>query len=156
VCFSPDTVYGITPKGAVSGITSSDMGIQMVADPAGNRFRAYETVWNWKLGLVVADGEAVVRICNIDTGSIVKTGQLLIDDMTTAFFRLRDPSQGRCVWFVNRTINEYLFNQARGMVNGSTLSIKNDLETGKPLMHFMGIPIVQTDALLNTEAPVTT
>ena len=154
VCFSPDTVFGFVPKGSPVGLQHEDMGIQMVTDAAGNRYRAYETVWNWNIGIAVADAEAVVRIANIDTGSIVKTGQLLIDDMTTAFFRLRDPSAGRCVWFVNRLVNEYLFNQARGMVSSSTLSIKEDLVTGKPLTHFMGIPVVQTDALLNTEAPV--
>lgn len=155
VCFSPDTVYGITPKGAPSGLTHEDMGIQMVTDAASNRFRAYESIWNWSVGICVADAEAVVRIGNIDTTDIVKTGQLLVDDMTTAYFRLRDPSQGRCVWFVNRKINEYLFNQTRGMVSSSTLSIKEDIVTGKPLTHFMGIPVVQTDALLNTEAPLT-
>lgn len=154
VCFSPETVFGITPKGQPSGLTADDMGIQMVPDAAGNRFRAFETVWNWSVGLCVADAEAVVRIANIDTGSIVRTGQLLIDDMTTAFFRLRDPSAGRCVWFVNRTVNEYLFNQARGMTSSSTLSIKEDVESGKPLAHFMGIPIMQTDSILNTESPV--
>jgi hypothetical protein len=154
VCFSPDTVFGITPKGAPSGLTMEDMGIQMVTDAANNRFRAYETVWNWSVGVCVADAESVVRIANIDTGSIVKTGQLLIDDMTTAYFRLRDPSAGRCVWFGNRTINEYLFNQARGMVSSATLSIKEDLVSGRPLTHFMGIPFVVTDSLLNTEAPV--
>lgn len=154
VCFSPDTVFGITPKGSTSGITHRDMGVQMVTDAANNRFAAYETIWNWKVGLVVADGEAVVRIANVDTGSIVKTGQLLIDDMTTAFFRLRNPKAGRCVWFVNRLVNEYLFNQARGMVSSSTLSIKDDIETGTPLVHFMGIPIAVSDHILNTEAPI--
>lgn len=155
VCFSPETVFGITPKGAPSGLVHEDMGIQMVTDAAGNRFRAYESVWNWSVGLCVADAEAVVRVGNIDTSGLVKTGQALIDDMTTAYFRLRDPSMGRCVFFVNRTVNEYLFNQARAMVSSSTLSIQNDVVTGKPLAHFMGIPIVLTDGLVNTEADLT-
>ncbi len=74
VHFSPDTVFGIVPKGQGVGIQTHNMDVQMVPDPAGNTFRAYQTVWNWNVGLVVADGEAVVRIANIDTGSIVRVG----------------------------------------------------------------------------------
>ncbi len=156
VCFSPDTVFGITPKGSPSGLTMHDMGEQMVTDAAGNRFRAYETVWNWSVGLCVADAEAVVRIGNIDTGDgLVATETKLIDDMTHAYFRLRDPSAGRCVWFCNRTINEYLFRQAKTAVGSSTLSIKESISGGGPLAHFMGIPVVVTDSLVNTEASLT-
>ena len=154
VCFGPDAVFGITPKGSPSGLTMHDMGIQMVTDAASNRFRAYETIWNWSVGLCVADAESVVRICNIDTGDASLTDQTLINDMTKAYFRLRDPSAGRCVWLANRTINEVLFTQARDFVTGSTLSIKNDIETGKPLTHFMGIPLVVTDSILNTETAI--
>lgn len=154
VCFSPETVFGITPKGAPSGLTMEDMGIQMVTDAAGNRYRAYETVWNWSVGVCVADAEAVVRIANIDTGSIVGTGHLLLDDMTTAWFRLRDPSMGRCVWFGNRTVGEFLHKQAQDSVRSSTLSIQEDLVSHKKMTHFMGAPFVVTDGLVNTEAPV--
>lgn len=153
VCWGPDTVFGIVPKNGTVGLRSTDMGKQMITDEAGNRYAGYETIWNWDVGLCVADGEAVVRIANVDTGSIVKTGQLIIDDMTSAFFRLRDPSAGRCTWLVNRTVNEYLFNQARNAIGNSTLAISN-FENGKPLATFMGIPILQTDAILNTESPV--
>lgn len=154
VCFSPETVFGITPKGAPSGLTMENMGIQMVTDAGGNRFRAYETVWNWSVGLCVADYEAVVRICNVDTLQVLKTGTALVDDMTTAYFRLRDPTAGRCCWFVNRLVNEYLFAQARLFTSQSTLSLKNDIEGGTPVLHMMGIPVCVTDAILNTEAPI--
>lgn len=154
VCFSPDTVFGITPKGAPSGLTMEDMGVQMVTDGAGNRFRAYETVWNWSVGLAVADAESVVRIANIDTGDASLTGTTLIDDMTKAYFRLRDPTAGRCVWFGNRTINEVLYNQARSAIPNSTLSI-GTYEDGSPLTRFMGIPLVVSDQILNTESVIT-
>lgn len=154
ICFSPETVFCFTGKGMVSGIQHEDMGIQMVPDEAGNRFRAYESVWNWTVGVCVADYEAVVRIANIDTGSIVGTGHLLLDDMDTAWFRLRDPEMGRCVWVCNRTVAEFLHKQAKDSVTSSTLSIQEDMITGRRMTHYMGAPVVISDAILSTEAPI--
>lgn len=154
ICFSLDTVYGIVPKNGTVGLRHEDMGKQVITDAAGNRYNAYETVWNWDVGVCVADAEAVVRIVNVDTGSLSLTGTALIDDMTEAFFRLRDPSAGRCVWVANRTVEKYLYNQAKAGTANSTLSIEKDLERGSPLTHFMGIPILRSDSILNTESPV--
>ncbi len=157
VHFSPQTVFAIVPKGQGAGLQTSNMGVQMVPDAAGNTYRAYQTVWNWNVGLVVADGEAVVRIANIDTGSIVGTGQLLIDDMDTAWFRMPariKNAPGRMAWFANRTCAEYLHKQAKTSVAASTLSIKDDLITGREMTHYMGVPILLADQILNTEAPI--
>lgn len=157
VHFSPDTVFGIVGKGQGSGLQTHNMGVQMVPDAAGNTYRAYVTVWNWTVGLVVADGEAVVRIANVDTGSIVGSGQLLIDDMDTAWFRLPTRVKkipGRIAWFMNQTCAEYLHKQAKSSVAASTLSIKTDLITGQELTHYMGVPILVSDQILNTEAPI--
>lgn len=154
---SPETVCGMVPKGAKNGLQTHNMGVQMVPDPAGNTFRAYQTVWNWNIGLVVADGEAVVRIANVDTGSLVATGQALIDDMDTAWFRLPNRIKsmpGRIAWFMNRTPAEYLHKQAKASVANATLSIKDDLITGRAITHYMGAPIYVSDQILNTEAPI--
>lgn len=154
LAFSPDTVFGITPKGQPSGLIPHDMGEQMVEDADGHRFRAYETVWNWKLGLCVKDARYVVRIANIDTSAIVGTGHLLLDDMVDAYHQLQDRETGRLAWFTNRTIGKYLHKQAMDRVASSALSIDSDLKNGTPVTRFMGIPIYETDALLNTEAVV--
>ncbi len=157
VHFSPDTVFGIVPKGQGVGLQTHNMGVQMVPDAASNTYRAYQTVWNWNIGLVVADGEAVVRIANIDTGSIVGSGQLLIDDMDTAWFKMPNRikrAPGRIAWFMNATCAEYLHKQAKTSVAASTLSIKADLITGQEMTHYMGVPILVSDQILNTEAPI--
>jgi hypothetical protein len=154
---SPETVFGIVPKGQGVGLKTSNMGVQMVPDAAGNTYRAYQTVWNWNVGLCVADGEAVVRIANVDTGSIVGTGQLLIDDLDTAWFRLPNRVKtmpGRIAWFMNSTLAEYLHKQAKASTASSTLSIKTDLITGQEITHYMGKPIFISDQIVNTEAPI--
>jgi hypothetical protein len=154
IAFSPDTVFGITPKGQPSGLVPHDMGELMVEDENGNEFRAYTTVWNWKIGLCVKDARYVVRIANIDTGAIVGTGHLLLDDMVDAYHQLQDRETGRLAWFTNRTIGKWLHKQAMDRVASSSLSIDGDLSNGKPITRFMGIPIYETDALLSTEAVV--
>lgn len=157
ICFSPETVYGIVPKHGTVGLRSKDRGEQTITDEAGNRFDAFETVWNWDVGLAVADAEAVVRIANVDMGSIALTGTAIIDDMRTAYFRLRpelrDGTAGRVVWVMNGAVEEYLYSQVLGSTGASTLA-RTDYENGGPLMKYMGFPILRDDAILLTESPV--
>lgn len=158
ICWSLDTVYAIVPKNGTVGLRSEDMGKQVITDEAGNRFNAYETVWNWDVGLAVADAEAVVRIVNVDTGSVSYSGTALLDDMRKAYFRLRpelrDGTAGRVTWVMNGMLEEYLYSQALNATVNSTLRV-TDFESGKPLMSYMGFPILRSDSILITESPVT-
>lgn len=157
ICWSLETVYGIVPKNGTVGLRSKDRGEQTITDEAGNRFDAYETVWNWDVGLAVADAEAVVRIANVDTGELALTGTTVLDDMRKAYFRLRpelrDGTAGRVTWVMNGTVEEYLYSQVLGAIGASTLT-KNEFEKGGPLMSYMGFPILRDDAILITESPV--
>jgi hypothetical protein len=153
VVWGPNTVFGIFPKGSVAGLTPHDMGEQMVADSSGNRFRAYETVWNWKIGLVVADARYFARLANIDTSAIAKSGKLLIEDMISLYYAVKDVRAGRAAFYCNRLVHEYLHNQAVDTVKNSSLSIDNI--GGQPIVRFLGIPVRMTDAILNTEAIIT-
>lgn len=150
VCWSPETVFGIYPKGSSAGLTPHDMGEQLILDANNNRFRAYVMNWNWKIGLCVKDWRFVVRIANIDTGNLLSTGNLLLQAMVKAYHQLFDPSAGRCVFYCNRLIATYLHLQAMDAVKNSTLKIES--VGGQPVTTFLGIPIRETDALLSTEA----
>jgi hypothetical protein len=79
--WSDDHVYGIVPKGTATGIQYKDMGQVMTPDEDGNEFNAYVGIWKWRCGLCVEDARYVVRLANIDTSAIAKTGKLLIEDM---------------------------------------------------------------------------
>lgn len=157
VCWSLDTVYGIVPKNGTVGLRSDDMGKQSITDEAGNRYTGYETVWNWDVGLAVADAEAVVRIVNVDTGSLAYTGTALLDDMRKAYFRLRpelrDGTAGRCTFIMNGVVEEYLYAQALASTGNSTLKL-TDYTDGGPLMTYMRFPILRSDMVLITESPV--
>lgn len=153
MAFSPDTVFGIVPKGQPAGLVPHDMGVQMVTDANSNRFRAYETVWNWKLGLCVKDARYVVRIPNVDTGALDPTNTTLIDTMINAYHQLQDRTTGRICWFTNRLVGQFLHRQAMNKgVYG--LTIENDLVNGGAITKFLGFPILETDALLSTESVV--
>ncbi len=146
--WSDDHVYGIVPKGAKTGLTYKDMGLQMVADEDGDTFPAYTGVWKWNCGLCVEDSRYVVRLANIDTSAIVKTGKLLIEDMVTAVHQLQD-TDGNCAIYCNRLVANYLHQQALSTSASSTFSQAEP--GGMEITRFLGIPIFQTDGLVNTE-----
>jgi hypothetical protein len=146
--WSDDHVYGVVPKGTATGLQYKDMGQVMTEDEDGNEFNAYVGIWKWRCGLVVEDARYVVRLANIDTSAIAKTGKLLIQDMIDAAHQLFD-RQGRCAIYCNRKIATYLHQQALDSTINSTFSI--DRAGGAEVVNFLGMPIRQTDALLNTE-----
>lgn len=148
-------VYGIVPKGTQAGLRSQDMGIQYALDAEGKQFPVYRTEWSWKVGLCVEDWRYVVRIANIDTSNLSSSGSALIQSVVRALEEKFYSLEGdvKPVIYVNRKIGAFWRLQAMDTVKNATLT----LETvgGKRVLMFDGIPVRRTDALLNTEAPIT-
>lgn len=145
-----DTVYGIVPKGTKAGLKYRDAGLINVEDEDGDEFPAYQGVWKWRCGICVEDARFLVRLCNIDTSAIAKTGKLLIQDMVDAAHRLYD-MEGAII-LANRTISTYLHQQA---LDSSTNSTFSQIEPGgRKITTFLGMPIIQCDALKKTESVV--
>lgn len=149
---SPETVFGIVPKNMQGGLKHKDLGERLVKDDNNNEFVALVSTWDWRLGLCVQDARYLVRLANIDTTGIVKTGKLLIQDMIDMVSQLKDTTSGRPMIFCNRLIRRFLFQQAIDTAKTAMLSIEQDIKRGTWVLMFMGIPIYMTDALLNTEA----
>lgn len=155
IVWHPETVYLMYPKGSkAAGFTHTDVGLRMVTDGAGKEYLAHTSVFNWDVGLVVKDARYVARLANIDTSAIAKTGKLLIEGLVELTERVESLEIGRPVLYMNRTIRTYLRQQALDSTLNSTISFEN--VGGKQVMQFAGIPVKRTDALLNTEAIVTT
>lgn len=151
VTWSPDTVFGIYPKGSVAGLEAIDMGLQYVDDGTGKEFLAYCQDWTWKLGFCVKDARYLVRIANIDETAMNPANDTLVPAMIRAYARLQNPSLGRTVIYCNREVWTALWLQARKQTE-RTLTIDNP--EGKPVVSFMGIPIEITDGLGTAEAAV--
>lgn len=160
-----DSIFGIYPAGTQSGLKRTDhsAGGKLVqiygTDRNGNpgTFWGYEEQFEIDHGLVVKDYRQAARIANIDTPALVSgTGAAdLIDLMISAAYKIQDPSNGKGVWYVNRTIEAHLHKQALTKVGaGAGLTFENF--EGKQVLMFLGRPVRRSDTLLNSEARVTT
>lgn len=149
VCWSPQAVFCIYPKGSVGGIETQDMGVQLWDDGTGKKFRAYVTQWTWKVGMVIKDYRKVARIANIATNTLAKAGGgagsgLLFDHMLKAHYQIFQPGSGRMAWYCNRVLAHWLHSQALGQ---STSQIKVETIDGKAVTSFLGTPIYIIDAI---------
>lgn len=157
VCWSPNTIHGIMPKGSKAGFQIQDLDEQTLYDsntPAG-RYQGYRTHYKWDIGLTVRDWRYAVRIANVDVAALTKnagSGADLIDLMTQAVEWLPSVKMGRPVFYMNRTMKSFLRRQIMNKVASSTLTM--DAVAGKPVMAFDGIPVKRCDALLNSETAV--
>lgn len=163
VGWSPETVFGIFPKGSIAGLTTEDLGRQLVYDGVGtpgNQFLAYVTRWQWKLGLCVRDYRYLARICNIDTtrwrNNLSQGADIAMrmHDAIAAIFNLNVVNP---VFYMSRaTFN--MLNQQLAYRQANWLEYVDGPEgTGgvrRRIPSFYGIPIKYVDALTATEAVV--
>ncbi len=152
IVWGDKSAYGIFPKGSTAGLERKALPDEMIDDGTGKQYLAHRAHWGLNAGLAVEDYRQVVRLANIDTGSLSGTADTLIPAMIEAYYQLHKPGTGRLVWYANRRVQTYLHLQARANVKNSTLSI--EMVEGKPVTTFMGAPIRISDAILNTEAAV--
>ncbi len=157
VCWSPETVHCIYPKGSKVGFQRTDKGQVTIEniDGAGGRAEGYRTHYRWDVGLTVRDWRYVVRIPNISVGALLKTaltGADLVDLIVQGIEMLPNLNMGRTVIYCNRTIKSMLRRQITSAVRNSTLTMENI--AGKHVMTLDGIPVRRCDALVNSETVV--
>ena len=170
VCWGPNTVHGIFPKGQISGLQHRDLGEWTLTDPVGNQYQGYRTHFKWDMGLSVRDWRYVVRIANIDVttlnggsapnliNALIRTVHRLPTAPTSASTEQTQDTQaaplnqmGRCVFYANRIVRTYLDIQA---TNKTNVLLQMGEWQGKTATSFRGIPIRSCDAILSTEARV--
>lgn len=155
ICWSPETCFMFYPKGTRGGLETNDLGEIDLFDSANGRYRGYSTMFQWRNGLCLRDWRYVVRICNVDNGTLTKTGSTgadLVDLMTQAIELLPSEKKGRVAFYCNRTVKSFL---RRQISNRSNVNLTLDNVAGKHQMSFDGIPIRRCDSILNTESAVT-
>jgi len=159
VVWGDQTVHGIFPLGSKAGLQHDDFDKQTVQTATGigtGRMRAYSERWQWKLGIALRDWRYVVRICNIDISILIanSTPADLTELMLKATHRIISFGMGRAVFYMNRTVFQFLAIQRRDAVqSGGQLSY--EVVDGVRRASFNGIPIKICDALLEAEARVT-
>lgn len=152
VCWSPETMFCVFPKGSQAGIHSKDRGLQQVTDANGRKFDAYVTAWELKVGLVVKDWRYVVRIANIDAAKVAAGTSPLLEAMNAALEQIEDLQSGRYAWYGNRAVATYLRNKQIEKVAQSTLTVEQ--LAGRPVLSYGGVPFRRSDSILSTEAVI--
>lgn len=145
------------PQGTKAGIDRQDMGEQRVLDANGNPYFAKEEKFTWHVGLAVRDWRYVARIANIDTTNMAAGTVRLYDFMRKAYYKLqnRRVQAGKIAIYANRDVLEVLDALATNAgASDSFIRLRPMEIQGEQVLTYRGIPIRETDALLNTEARV--
>lgn len=150
------------PQGTKAGVSREDKGEQRITDAQGNPFYVKEEVFTWHMGLAVKDWRYVVRIANIDVPAMLAGNVDLYRHMRNAYWRLQsrrmDAKQSRIAIYANRDVLAALDGLSTGIPGGTGSNtflqvVPRELE-GREILTYRGMPIRETDAILNTEARV--
>jgi hypothetical protein len=155
VRWSPQTCFGIFPKGSMAGLQREDCGvIHNTLDANSKSYSAHVDKFTWDAGLVVKDWRAVVRIANIDVSNLVGESSAadILKLMTKAVHKLPQGMGGRDVFYANSTVLTMLDIQAQ---QKSNVYLTVGGEEGQEKLSFRGKPIRRVDQLTNAEAAVT-
>ncbi len=152
IVWGENTIHGTFPKGQKAGLQHKDLGEQTLQDADGGQYQGYRSHYKWDNGLVVRDWRYGVRIANIDVSDMEATNPVdIIKLMIKAVHRIPNRGMGKPVFYMTRTMNEYLDIQS---VNKASLALSVKETEGEFWTTFRNIPIRETDALLETEARV--
>jgi hypothetical protein len=177
VTWSEWATHLIHPKNTPVGLEREDKGPQRVLDSNGNPFYVLEELFRWHIGLSVRDWRYNVRLANIDLSDLQAGTVDIYKFMRTAYYKLHGRRLARVgnnigkgtgggdsavplartAIYMNRDVLEALDVAASNNRGGSTdnfVRLTRAEVDGKEVMSYRGIPIRETDALLNTEARV--
>lgn len=150
----------IYPKQGKVGIEREDHGKVPKTDVNGNTYFVYREDFKWHIGLSVRDWRYVVRIANIDVTLLSEdaaSGADLINLMTKMYYIHygRRVNMGKTVIYANTEIVKYLDFQVRNATNKNLfLTLDSTGPNASEVLKFRGVPIHESDALLNSESKV--
>jgi hypothetical protein len=156
VCWGPNTVHCIYPKGSQAGLLTEDKGQQTLIDAAGGLYEGYRTHYKWDVGFTVRDWRYIVRIANIDSSALTKnaaSGADLIDLIAQAIELLPVAAQSSCtpVLYCGQKVRSFLRRQIN---NKSNVWLDQAEVGGQTVLRFGGIPVRRVDSITITETQV--
>lgn len=157
----------ITPDNIAAGIQREDMGRQRVLDGSSNPYYVKEEKFTQHVGVTVRDWRYTGRVCNIDVSDVIAGTVALNPLLRKLYYKLAGRrnygldnggmvSQGRTVIYMNRTLLEALDAEsttAVGSTNSLMRLVPKEIQ-GEEVLTWRGLPIRDTDSILNTEAAV--
>jgi len=164
VTWNENTCHLLYPKGTQAGLYREDKGEQRVLDGSGNPYYVMEEKFTWHVGLAVKDWRFISRIANVDVSDMQAGTVDLYKFMRKAYYKLQARRQNaadtvsagrKMAIYCNRDVLEAL--DALATNKGSAdnfVRLKTEQLEGKEILSYRGIPIRETDAIINTEARV--
>jgi len=157
----------ITPENILAGVQREDMGRQRVLDGAGNPYYVKEEKFSQHIGLCVKDWRFNGRLANIDVSDVIAGTVAVNPLLRKLYYKLQgrraykmeregQVSPGRTVIYMNKTMLEALDAESTNGRSGVDNFVRlTPMEIqGEEVMTWRGMPIRETDALLNTETVV--
>ena len=135
-------------------------GTQYETDGSGNKYSVYREEFTWHYGLTVRNWQYVARIANIDISDLTidaASGANLVNLMTEMYYahKGRRLSMGKTMIYMNTNLVKFLDYQARLQTGINLfLTFKEMGVNAKEVLHFRGVPIRESDALLDSEVQV--
>lgn len=157
----------ITPENITAGVQREDKGEQRVLDANGDPYYVKEELFTQHGGVTVKDWRFNARVANIDVSDVIAGTVSINALMRKAYYRLHgrrayqmeregQMSPGRTVIYANKTIIEALDGEATNSRPGvdNFIRLKPMELQGEEVQSWRGMPIRETDALINAETRV--
>lgn len=162
VTWGDHATHLLYPKGTKAGVKIDDKGEQRVLDANGDPYYAKETLYTWHIGAAVKDWRYNARVANIDVSDMLAGTVDLWALMRKGYYRLQsrrlNAKASRIAIYMNKDVLEVLDVQSSDRALTTDRQNATHLTTqfveGQEVKFYRGIPIRETDAILNTEAAV--
>lgn len=150
----PDGLFMIHPKTSGNTIQEFQFENELVYDANGYPFRADMTNFAIEFGLGITDDMAVQRLCNIaltgnhsffNDGTTVQKGEYALIDMIE---RLPGGNTDGAALYVGGQI---MAGMRKRLNDKSNVNYNLQNVWGRPMLHFMDLPIIRVDTLLANE-----
>lgn len=167
----PRSMYGFFPKGTAAGIqyiSKKNDAITITAGMGQTTLLGDRDIYEWDAGIALPDWRWNARIANVDSNNLsTQSGAAnLLELMIDAIYKVPSigiPASdtgnsltsiamtGQTFFVCNRRVRAALHKQA---ISRANQSLSLDEVAGKKMLTFLGIPILNCDQLLTTEANV--
>jgi hypothetical protein len=150
VVWNPDNVYGFVGKGQKAGFTMTDHGKNLVTDANGRKFEAWQTWFEWELGISVADWRQVARLCNVEVDGTTSTGPS-VKNLIKLVRQVEDRKDGRAVIYCSKDVLTQYYIAAYDKTNVN-LQLRENIFNGELIPYVMGVPMKEADVLVAESA----
>lgn len=158
VAWGDNQCHLLYPQGTQAGVDREDKGQQLVRDANGDSYFVEMEQFTWHMGLAVKDWRYVARVANIDIDDLRDGNVDVYGLMLKAMYRMqsRIVAGGKVCIYCNRDVMEAL--DALGTNKGANdnfIRLTPSEVEGKEVLNYRGMPVRESDAILNTEQNVT-